>query len=56
MAFLEAIATGFFRLFGITQPSPQHLRRAAWFLLAMLVISVTAIAAIGVLLSHLMHS
>jgi hypothetical protein len=56
MPFLEAIATGFFRLFGITQPSPEHLRRASWFLLALMVISVTAIALIGVLLSHLMHS
>jgi hypothetical protein len=45
MRFLEAIATAFFRTFGITQPSEQRLRRAAWFLFGLMTLIVVAIGA-----------
>ena len=37
MKFLDLLALTFFRVFGITQPSPGQTRRASWFILGLLV-------------------
>jgi hypothetical protein len=50
MRLLEALASAFFRTFGITQPSAETRRRAAWFLLGLLVVIAVAIGAIGLLI------
>src|SRR6202789_1638995 len=50
MRFLEAIATAFFRTFGITQPSGQTRRRAAWFLFGLLSLIVVAIGTACIIL------
>jgi len=50
MRFLEAIATAFFRTFGITQPSGQTRRRAAWFLFGLLTLIVAAIGTACIIL------
>ena len=52
MRFLEAIATAFFRTFGITQPSEQRLRRAVWFLFGLLTLIVVAIGTACILIFH----
>lgn len=52
MRFLEALATAFFRTFGITQPSDQMLRRASWFLLGMIALIVAAFAAGSIIVFH----
>lgn len=52
MRFLEAIATAFFRTFGITQPSEQRLRRAVWFLFGLLALIVVAIGTACIILFH----
>jgi hypothetical protein len=54
MRFLEALAAAFINTFGITQPSEQTRRRAAWFIVGMLALIVIMIAAIGVLLFHIL--
>jgi hypothetical protein len=43
MRFFEALATAFFRTFGITQPTDQMLRRAVWFLFALFALVFVAI-------------
>lgn len=52
MRFLEAIATAFFQTFGITQPSPQKLRSAVWFLFGLLTLIVVAIGTAFVIVFH----
>jgi hypothetical protein len=54
MQLLEALATAFFRVFGITQPSDATRRRAAWFLLGILLLVVAGLTGVGVLLYHLL--
>ena len=55
MHLLEALATAFFNIFGITQPSESARNRATWFLLSMLVLVALAVATGGWLVYHLMH-
>jgi uncharacterized BrkB/YihY/UPF0761 family membrane protein len=52
MRFLEALATAFFRTFGITQPSDQMRRRAAWFLLGLITLIVLAIGTGCIIVFH----
>lgn len=52
MHLLEALATAFFRTFGITQPSDQMLRRASWFLLGMIVLIALVFAIGAIILFH----
>ncbi len=49
MKYLLLITNAFFRTMGITKPSPQAEKRAAWFLLALLSLVFIAIIAILVL-------
>jgi uncharacterized membrane protein len=55
MHLLETLASAFFNIFGITQPSDAARRRATWFLIAMLMLVALAVATGGWLLYHLMH-
>jgi hypothetical protein len=54
MRLLETIAVAFISTFGITQPTEQTRRRAARFIVGMLALVVISIAAIGVLLFHIL--
>ena len=47
MRLLEALAAAFINTFGITQPTEAARRRAAWFILALLVLTVLLVAAVG---------
>ena len=55
MHLLESLASAFFNIFGITQPSDGARRRATWFLIGMLVLVALAVATGGWTLYHLMH-
>jgi len=55
MHLLEAMATAFFNIFGITQPSEAARARATWFLFGMLVLVALAVIAGGSVLYRLMH-
>jgi hypothetical protein len=52
MRFFEALATAFFRTFGITQPTDQMLRRAVWFLFALFALIFVAIGTATVIIFH----
>jgi hypothetical protein len=54
MRFFEALATAFFRTFGITQPSDQTLRRAVWFLFTLLAILFIGLATVTIIVFHSM--
>jgi hypothetical protein len=54
MHFFEALATAFFRTFGITQPSDQARRRAVWFLFGLLTLVLAAIATATIIAFHIM--
>lgn len=45
MPLLLFIARAFIQVFGITQPTPQQERRAAWFIGALLFVIVAAVIA-----------
>ena len=45
MRLLLFIARAFVQVFGITQPTPQQERRAAWFIAALLFVIVAAVVA-----------
>lgn len=45
MPFLLFIARAFIQTFGITQPTPEGERRAAWFIGALLFVIVAAVVA-----------
>jgi hypothetical protein len=52
MRFLEALATAFFRTFGITQPSDQMLRRAVWFLFTLLALIFVVLGTATIIVFH----
>jgi hypothetical protein len=54
MRFFEALATAFFRTFGITQPSDQKLRRAVWFLFTLLAIIFIGLVTVTIIVFHSM--
>jgi hypothetical protein len=55
MPILESLASMFINTFGITQPSEETRRRAAWFILGLLVIALSVVAMIGVVLYHVLR-
>jgi len=55
MNLLEALANVFINTFGITQPSDKMRRQAAWFILGLLVVALSAVAAVGFALYQLLH-
>lgn len=50
MQLLEAIAIAFFRTFGITEPTEQTRRRAAWFLLGLSTLILVVFVTLGAIL------
>jgi hypothetical protein len=46
MKFIFFLSNAFINTMGITQPSPQAARRAAWFIIVMLACVVSSIAII----------
>jgi len=50
------MATTFFRVFGITQPTDKARRQAAWFLLVVLLVVAVGLTGAGLLLYHLMRT
>jgi hypothetical protein len=54
MRLLEALAAAFINTFGITQPTEQMRRRAAWFIVGMLALVVLLIGAASVLVFHIL--
>ena len=52
MRFLEALATAFYRTFGITQPSDSMRRRAAWFLLGLITLIGVAVSTTLIMVFH----
>jgi hypothetical protein len=55
MWLLEALASMFINTFGITQPTDEMRRKAAWFILGLLVLALTAVAVVGLALYHAIH-
>jgi hypothetical protein len=49
---LLLISNAFINTMGITQPSPQTAKRAAWFIVTLLAIVIAAIAGIAFLAIH----
>lgn len=54
MRLLEALAGAFFRTFGITEPTEQTRRRAAWFILGMFTLVILAFLIGGAILFHML--
>jgi hypothetical protein len=52
MNFLLFISKAFINTMGITQPSPQTAKRAAWFIVTLLSAVVVLIACIALLALH----
>jgi hypothetical protein len=52
MKLLLLISNAFINTMGITQPSPEAAKRAAWFIVAMLFAVAAAIATIAFLAIH----
>jgi len=50
MRFLEALASIFINVFGITQPTPEMRRKAAWFILVLLTVALLVVIAVGLVL------
>jgi len=54
MRLLEALAGAFFRTFGITEPTEQTRRSAAWFILGMFTLIILAFFIGGAILFHML--
>jgi hypothetical protein len=52
MKFLLFISNAFINTMGITQPSPETQKRAAWFIFTMLAVVVAAIITIAAVALH----
>ncbi len=56
MSLLEALASAFINTFGITQPTQAARRRAAWFILALLIGMVAVVTLIGIAFYRVLHA
>ena len=56
MNLLEALADAFINTFGITQPTEAARRRSAWFILALLVVMLAVVVAVGIAFFHVLHA
>jgi hypothetical protein len=54
MRLFEALANTFFRTFGITEPTQQTRRHAAWFLLGMFTLLAIGFFTAGAILFHIL--
>lgn len=55
MRLLEAFAAAFINTFGITQPTDAQRRRAAWFILGMVLLTICVVAGVGYAFYAAMH-
>ena len=55
MRLLEFFANAFINTFGITQPTEAQRRRAAWFILFMMLLTLMAVGAVGYAFYVAMH-
>jgi len=55
MRLLEALASIFINTFGITQPTDETRRRAAWFILALLLLALAVVTTVGVIVYQLLR-
>jgi hypothetical protein len=55
MRLLEALASLFINTFGITQPTEQTRRRAAWFIFALLLVTLAVVSTVGILVYRWMR-
>jgi hypothetical protein len=56
MRLLEALASAFINTFGITQPSDQMRRRAAWFIFSLLLIALCMISLAAAMIFHMLRT
>ncbi len=56
MQLLEALDDAFTNTFGITQPTAEARRRAAWFILALLILTLVAVSVVGTVLYRTLHN
>ena len=55
MRLLESLASAFINTFGITQPSDQLRRRAAWYIAVLLLLSLVLCVMAGVVIFRAMQ-
>ncbi|MGI4828426.1 MAG: hypothetical protein ACRYFU_09595 [Janthinobacterium lividum] len=55
MKFLETLASAFINTFGITQPTDEARRRAAWFILGLLILMAAIVVCVGYVFYAAMH-
>ena len=55
MRLLEVFAAAFINTFGITQPTAAQRRRATWLILAMLVLTLAVVVAMGYAFLRALH-
>ena len=55
MRLLDAFATAFINIFGITQPTEEQRRRASWFIAVLLALTVALVGVIGYAFHQAMH-
>jgi hypothetical protein len=55
MRLLEALASIFVNVFGITQPTDEMRRKASWFILGLLVLALSVVTTVGVVIYHLLR-
>lgn len=53
--FLEVLAAAFINTFGITQPTDEARRRAAWFILGLLLLMAAVVICVGYAFYAAMH-
>jgi hypothetical protein len=54
MKLLEALASIFINVFGITQPTDKKRRQVAWFILGMLTLVLAILLLVASLLMHIL--
>ncbi len=55
MRLLEALANVFINTFGITQPTGETRRQAAWFILGLLLAALLVVIAVGLAVFQTIH-
>ena len=56
MRLLEVLAAAFINTFGITQPTEKTRRRAAWFILALLIATAVIVVLVGLTFLGVLHA
>jgi len=54
MNVLEALASAFINTFGITQPTDKTRRQAAWFILALMTLTLILVVVAGIFLLRIL--